>query len=111
MRFISVLVGMTLVTYIPRMLPAMGLYRVNLPGWCLKFLDYIPVAVLSALLFPSIMMPNGRLNISITNPYLIASIPTVISAYFSRNLFIPVIVGIISYVAFTFLGLGLFLLD
>ncbi|MDI6601059.1 MAG: AzlD domain-containing protein [Thermoanaerobacteraceae bacterium] len=102
-KFIFVLIGMALVTYIPRIIPALGLSRVNLPDWALRFLDYIPVAVLSALLFPSIMMTKGRLDIALSNPYLIASIPTVIAAYFSRNLFIPVIVGIVSYIGLTIL--------
>lgn len=102
-RFILVLIGMSLVTYIPRMLPVLGLSKVNLPNWALRFLDYIPVAVLSALLFPSIMVSGGELDITLSNPFLVASIPTMIAAYLSHNLFIPVIVGIVFYVGLTVL--------
>jgi len=96
--FIITVIGMLIVTYIPRMLPAVGLSRLKLPDWLLEFLDYIPVAVLAALLLPSIVVQNGHIALSLSNHYLIAAIPAFIAAIFKRNLFIPVIVGLAAYI-------------
>lgn len=95
--FIITLAGMFLVTYIPRMLPAVGLSRLKLPSWFIEFLEYIPVAVLAALLLPSLVVRDGRLALNLNNDYLLAAIPAFIAAIFKRNLFIPVIVGLAAY--------------
>ncbi|WP_026487164.1 AzlD domain-containing protein [Caldanaerobius polysaccharolyticus] len=97
-KFLYIVIGMSVVTYIPRALPALGLSRVKLPKWFLLFLDYIPVSVLSALLIPSIAVQDKKIDF--VNPYFMASIPTVIAAYKSKNIFITIIVGIISFLAF-----------
>lgn len=94
---------MFLVTYIPRFIPAFGLSKVELPDIIKSYLEYIPVAVLSALLFPTLLIKDNHLFLSYHNIYLIASIPTVITAYLSRKLFSPVVVGIISYVIISFM--------
>lgn len=99
--FVIALVGMLAVTYIPRMLPALGLSRLALPSWFMEFLEYIPVAVLAALLFPSILIQNGRLAISWHNHYLIAAIPAFAAAIFKRSLFLPVIAGVAAYILLT----------
>lgn len=102
-KFLIGVVGMFLVTYMPRFLPAYGLSKIELPQFIKSFLEYIPVAVLSALLFPAIFMKNNHLFIGYHNIYLLASIPTIIAAYFTRKLFSPVIIGIISYVLISFI--------
>lgn len=102
-KFLISLAGMFLVTYVPRFIPAFGLSKVELPDIIKSYLEYITVAVLSALLFPTIFMKGNHLFISYKNIFLIASIPTVLVAYKSRKLFSPVIVGIISYILISLL--------
>lgn len=94
-KFLYIVIGMSVVTYIPRVLPAIGLSRIKLPDWFLLFLEYIPVSVLAALLIPSILVQNKKVDV--VNPYFLASIPTVAVAYKSKNIFIPIIVGLLSY--------------
>jgi branched-subunit amino acid transport protein len=101
-NFIIALIGMFIVTYIPRMLPAVGLSRVKLPSWFIEFLEYIPVAVLAALLLPSILVQNGHVELNLNNHYLIASIPAFAAAIFKRSLFIPVIVGLAAYIILSY---------
>lgn len=102
MKFILSVFGMFLVTYIPRFMPAFGLSKIELPHVVKSFLEYVPVAVLSALLLPAILMKDGKLFLSISNICMIAAIPTFIAAYFTRKLFTPVIIGIVSYIIFSY---------
>lgn len=96
-KFLCIVIGMSVVTYIPRLLPALGFSRIKLPEWFLLFLEYVPVSVLAALLIPSILVQNKKVDV--INPYLLTSIPTVAAAYKSKNIFIPIIVGLLSYLA------------
>jgi len=49
-EFLGLVLACALVTAVPRVLPLVALSRMQLPGWLLDWLRYVPVAVLSALL-------------------------------------------------------------
>ncbi len=49
-EFLGLVLACAAVTAIPRVLPLVALARVELPGWLLDWLRYVPVAVLAALL-------------------------------------------------------------
>ena len=85
---------MSLVTYLPRVLPVVILSRMDLPDWFVRWLRYIPVAVLSALLAPSVLMQNGKIAFTLQNKALLTSIPCILIAVKSRNLFLTVSSGI-----------------
>ena len=95
-KVILIIIGMSLVTYLPRMLPMVLLSKVNLPPLFLKWLQFIPIAVLSALLAPAILAPQGELSIGLDNKAFIASIPCFFVAIKTKNLFLTVVVGILS---------------
>ena len=53
--------GMGLVTYLPRALPLIYLAHKKMPQWLIDWLSLIPVAILSALLAPSLFTePTAR---------------------------------------------------
>ena len=87
------LFGMMAVTYIPRMLPAMALSSRDLPPIVVKWLSYVPTAVLSALLAPSLLAPEGTVALSFSNIYLWVALPTFAVAMFTRNFFGTVAIG------------------
>jgi len=87
------ILGMTLVTYIPRMLPVTLLSKVKLPDTVVSILKYVGPAILASLLAPALFITDGSLNISLTNNYLLAAIPTFFTAYFSRSIFTTVFLG------------------
>lgn|SRR5690554_6922341 len=93
-EIIIIILGMSLVTHLPRIIPLVVLSKLNLPQILLTWLKYIPVAVLSALLVPTVLMPSGELSIAIDNKSLIASIPCLIVAIKTKNLFYTVLAGI-----------------
>ncbi len=91
-----ILIGMSLVTFLPRMLPIAILSKVNLPNWFLTWLKYIPVAVLSALLAPTLFMQGNHVALHFSNKALWASIPCFFIAARTKNLFLTVSVGILA---------------
>lgn len=93
------IVGMMVVTYVPRFLPALALSSRNLPPVVVRWLSYIPTAVLSALLFPSLLINEGHLELSFSNFYLWAAFPTFIVMLLTRSFFGTVAVGMISVAA------------
>ncbi len=53
--YLWIVLGMGLVTYLPRWFPLFFLARRNLPQWLIDWLDLIPAAILSALLVPELV--------------------------------------------------------
>lgn len=87
---------MSVVTFIPRVLPFLLLARRNLPAPVERWLSYVPVAVLAALLAPSLLAPAGEFNLAFgTNPAFWVSIPVFLVAYLTRNLFATVLAGMV----------------
>ncbi|NLC43689.1 MAG: AzlD domain-containing protein [Clostridiales bacterium] len=93
---IYIIIGMSIVTQLPRLLPLVVLSRLNLPPLVIRWLKQIPIAVLSALLFPSLFMPNGNLSFSLDNTTLIAALPCILVAFKTKNLLLTILTGIIA---------------
>jgi len=74
-QILIIILGTALVTYLPRMLPLVVLSRVQLRGAFLRWLQFVPAAVLAALLAPGLLLPDGQLVLT-GNPYLLAAIFT-----------------------------------
>ena len=89
------IVGMAAVTYIPRVFPLLALSGRKLPELVKSWLGYVPAAVLAAMLLPSLVLSDGRLAIDGSNLFLWASLPTFAAAILTRNLFVPVLVGMV----------------
>lgn len=89
------IVGMAVVTYVPRVFPLLALAGRKLPDVVKSWLGYVPAAVLAALLLPSLVLSDGRLAIKGSNLFLWAALPTFAAAVLTRNLFVPVLVGMV----------------
>ena len=91
--YLMLLIGMGAVTFIPRWLPMFFLSGKQLPQWFVDWLDFIPVAILSALLVPSIMTMGDPRELVLLQPKLIVAIPTFLFALKTRSLAGTVVVG------------------
>ncbi len=87
------IVLMALVTVLPRMLPVWLLAGRTLPPLVVTWLRYVPVAVLSALLVPDLLLREGQIDLSWSNLYFWVSLPTFLVAWKTRSLFATVITG------------------
>ncbi|NWG01730.1 MAG: AzlD domain-containing protein [Syntrophaceae bacterium] len=102
---ISVLIlilGMGLVTFLPRFLPMAFLTRWAIPERVKMGLGYIPISILSAIVFP-ILFFNVEGEIEIQAHALLSAIPIFIFAWKVKSLWGSVILGMLVY-----WGLGFF---
>lgn len=97
-----IILGSALVTFIPRVLPIAILSRVELPEWAMRWLSYVPIAVMAALVGQELLMPNGKLTPLTDNLELIAALPAFIIAIVTRSLLGTVVAGIISIMVLRF---------
>jgi len=88
---------MGIVTYIPRLIPIIFLSQRELPQWLLDWLDYIPAAILSALIFPAILTSGEPRTFDVTSPDLLIAIPTFLVAFKTKSLAGTVIFGMFLY--------------
>ena len=84
---------MGVVTYLPRVLPPLFLASRPLPPMVGRWLSYVPVAVLSAMLFPSLFLKEKDLTVGFDNLFFWAGIPTLLVAIFTKSLFASVLTG------------------
>jgi branched-subunit amino acid transport protein len=96
-EYLLLIVGMGLVTYIPRYLPLFFLAQRNLPRWFIEWLDMIPVAILSALVFSEIFLSGSPRHLDILQTKSLVAIPTFIIALKTKSLGVTVISGMILY--------------
>lgn len=89
------ILGMTFVTYLPRLLPVLLLSSRSLPRLVGAWLRLVPMAVLAALVAPSLMIRDGRIALQGDNLFLWASLPTLLIAWRTKNLFISVVLGML----------------
>jgi branched-subunit amino acid transport protein len=89
------MVGMLVVTYVPRLLPMLLFSSRTLPPLIITWLRYVPVAVLSAMLLPSLIVVDNRLDVRFTNIFFWAAIPTFFVAIKTKSLFGAVITGMV----------------
>ena len=90
--FLTIL-GMMAVTYIPRARPVLALARRTLPEPVIRWLGFIPVAVLSAMLVPSLLAPEKILDFSLRNIFLWAAVPTFLVCWKTRSFVGAVVTG------------------
>ena len=86
--------GMAVVTYLPRLLPTLLLSSRPLSPTITTWLGYVPVAVLSAMLLPALLVPEKHLDLSLDNLFLLAALPTFVVAGVTRSLFAAVLTGV-----------------
>ncbi len=92
--FLTIL-GMALVTYLPRLLPVWLLATRKLPEVVITWLRFVPAAVLSALLLPGVLVEGKQIHLAWNNLYLLAFFPTLLVAWKTRSMFGAVIVGMV----------------
>ena len=97
------IVGMGLVTFLPRFLPMAFLTRWVISERLKMGLGYIPIAILSAIVFPTLFFNEGG-KVEIQPHSLLSALPVFIFAWKVKSLWASIILGMLVY-----WGLGFFL--
>ncbi len=87
------LLSMGLVTYAIRLSLIVLLERVTIPDQVRRALRFVPLAVLSAIVFPELLQPAGHLDISLGNVRLGAGLLAIAAAGLTRNVLLTIAVG------------------
>jgi branched-subunit amino acid transport protein len=87
--------GMGLITFGIRLFPILLLERMNLHPTLQRGLRYVPVAVLSAIIFPELFMPGGTLDLSLGNARLTAGLIATGVAFWRKNVLLTILVGMV----------------
>jgi len=96
-----IIIGSALVTFLPRVLPLMVLSRTELPEWGIRWLNYVPISVMAALVGQELFVQDRQFSL-INNVELLAAIPTVLVAMKTKSLLGTVVVGMVSIMALRF---------
>ncbi len=96
-EYIILIIGMGLVTYLPRLIPLVTLTQRKLPKWIVEWLDLIPVAILAALLLPLLITTDEPKSIEIFRPELFVAIPVSLFALKTKSLSGTIIVGMLLF--------------
>ena len=91
---ISLIAGCALVTWIPRILPFTIVKNIKIPSIFLKWLNYIPVCILSALVVDSFLNSETTLRLNWQN--IIAFLPTLFVAVWTKSLSFTVLIGVVT---------------
>lgn len=94
MNEVVLIVGMMLVTFGVRY-PVLALVgKIDLPEPVFRALRYVPPAVLTAIVMPALLMPEGnQISLSHTNAALIAGVIAGVVSWRSKSLLLTIVIG------------------
>lgn len=93
MLIIIILCG--IVTILVRVIPFMMISRVNLPDVLIRWLSFIPITLFTALVLDGLIQQHeGSVGYALNVPFIIALIPTILLAIYTRSLTWTILGGI-----------------
>jgi branched-subunit amino acid transport protein len=93
--WLTVLLG-GLITYAERLSLIVPMGRVTLPPVLVRGLRFVPPAVLTAIIVPELLLPRGELDFSLGNARLLAGVLAAVIAWWSRNVILTVVSGMVT---------------
>jgi branched-subunit amino acid transport protein len=88
-----VIIGMGIITYGIRLSMIVLLEKVELTTRLKQALRFVPPAVLSAIIFPELLQPGGRLDVSLGNERLLAGLLAMVVAWWTKNVLWTIAAG------------------
>lgn len=96
---VLLILGMAAVTYATR-IGFIGVARqVELHPLLRRALEYVPVSILAALVFPAVLAPSGRMESPLTNAYVWAALITVAVLVAGKRQWLAIVLGVASLIA------------
>ncbi len=95
-----------LLTFAIRLSFIVLLHNVAMPLWFQRALNFVPPAVLSAIILPALLAPGDKLDISLGNARLIAGVLAALVAWRTKNVLLTIVVGMAGLVLLQALGVS-----
>ena len=96
---VAVIVGMAVVNFTIRYIPIAALSRLELPRPLLRWLSFVPISVMGALVATEVLRPRGSWQPPLTNPGVYAAILTALVFRYTRSFLGATVSGMVAYVA------------
>jgi len=94
-----VVVGMAIANFTIRFIPIAVLSRSTLPRPLLRWLSFVPISVMGALVASEVLRPAGAWQDPLTNPAVYAASITALAFWFSRSFLGATLIGMVAFVA------------
>jgi len=88
---------MAVVTYLPRYLPFALAGRIRIPARLEQALDFVPIAVLTAIIAQASLYRGGELDLTLGNYHALAALVAFAVALATRHLFATIAAGLIAF--------------
>jgi len=99
------IVGMFLVTFSVRYVLFGVAGRVRFPPWLTTALNFVPPAVLTAIIVPALLLPRGELWLEADNPWLISGVFAALISFWRKDLLTTIVAGMLFFMLLR-LGFG-----
>ena len=96
----AVIVGMAVLNFAIRFMPIAIVSRMELPKPVMRWLQFIPVAMMGSLVANTVVRPGGTFLAPWENPWLLATGVTAVAYRFTRSFLGATVVGMASFVLF-----------
>ncbi len=80
-------------TYATRLSFILFFSRMDVPTLLQRAFRFVPIAVLSAIIFPALFLPQGTLAFSISNTRLLAGVLALVVAWRTKNVLLTLVIG------------------
>ncbi len=80
-------------TYLTRLSFILLFGKREIPAVVRRALRFVPPAVLTALIFPELLLPSGSLDLSLGNERLVAGLVAALIAWRSKNVLLTILAG------------------
>jgi branched-subunit amino acid transport protein len=95
----AVIVGMAFANFLVRFLPIAVVSRMNLPAPVMRWLSFVPVSVMGALVAGEVLRPGGTWTNPLTSPSVYAAVVTGLVFRSTRSFLGATVAGMASFVA------------
>lgn len=103
MNELLLITGMFIVTFGVRYVLWGSAGRFRFPPWLSDALGFVPAAVLTAIIVPAVLMPQGELWLSSANPYMLAAMASLLMSLWKNNLLLTIVFGMAVFMLLRFL--------
>jgi branched-subunit amino acid transport protein len=94
----AVIVGMAILNYLVRFPPIAVISRVDLPKPVVRWLSFVPIAVMGALVASEVLRPAGQWISPISSPNVYAAVITALVFRYTRSFLGATVAGMAAFV-------------
>ena len=94
---VLVILGMFLVTFGGRFVLFARAHKVVMPVFLDRALKFVPVAVLTAIITPMILMPDQYMAITLLNPWLLGGLAAFAVGIWRQQQLLTILVGVVVF--------------